>query len=126
MTRNRILERSLEIIVAPESPMTLSCLVRRYSTSISMSVVGFDFGCDSCVVAVAKRQGIETVQNSVGNRKTASLVSFQGKRRFLGDHAVPYMRTNAKNSIHDRGQVHYSGLSPGSGWDGAHQGGVRG
>eukprot|EP00457_Paulinella_chromatophora_P001340 gb/GEZN01001342.1/.p1 GENE.gb/GEZN01001342.1/~~gb/GEZN01001342.1/.p1 ORF type:complete len:882 (-),score=223.63 gb/GEZN01001342.1/:446-3091(-) len=64
-----------------------------------MSVVGIDFGSESCVVAIAKSRGVETVQNSVGNRKTASLVSFVDKRRYLGDSAVPYMRTNAKNSI---------------------------
>jgi molecular chaperone DnaK (HSP70) len=64
-----------------------------------MSVVGFDFGGQSCVVAVAKKRGIETVQNSVGNRQTASLVSYQGKQRFIGDAATPLMRSNAKNSV---------------------------
>ena len=35
-----------------------------------MSVVGFDFGNYKCVVSVARKRGIDVLQNEVGNRKS--------------------------------------------------------
>lgn len=63
-----------------------------------MSVVGIDFGNTSCIVAVARRGVIDTLQNEVGNRKTASLVGFQSQR-FIGDPATAQLSSNYKNTI---------------------------
>lgn len=64
-----------------------------------MSVVGFDIGNDRCVVAVARRRGIDVLQNDVGNRKTASLVAFSGRQRMIGDAATGQMSGNVKNTL---------------------------
>jgi len=64
-----------------------------------MSVVGIDFGNESGVVAVAKRGGIETIQNEVGKRKTAAIVAFMGKERIIGDSAINQFGGNYKNSV---------------------------
>lgn len=64
-----------------------------------MSVVGFDLGNSSCIVAAARRRGIDVLQNEVGNRKTASLVGFSDKQRSLGDEATSTFMGNYKNTI---------------------------
>ncbi|KAD2393940.1 hypothetical protein E3N88_40917 [Mikania micrantha] len=49
-----------------------------------MSVVGFDLGNESCVVAVARQRGIDVVLNDESKRETPALVCFGDKQRFLG------------------------------------------
>ncbi|KAK6118068.1 hypothetical protein DH2020_048188 [Rehmannia glutinosa] len=49
-----------------------------------MSVVGFDFGNESGVVAVARQRGIDVVLNDESKRETPALVCFGDKQRFLG------------------------------------------
>ena len=66
-----------------------------------MSVVGFDFGSEYCVIAVARRRGIEVLQNEVGNRRTTAMVAFSNKQRLLGDEAVSMYSSNYKNSVTD-------------------------
>lgn len=63
-----------------------------------MSVVGLDFGNTSCVIAVARRGVIDTLQNEVGNRKTASLVAYQDQR-YIGDSASAQASSNYKNTF---------------------------
>lgn len=66
-----------------------------------MSVVGFDFGNSKCVVAVARRRGIDVLQNEVGNRATPSVVAFSGKSRLLGTEALSQQMSNPKNTVNN-------------------------
>eukprot|EP00898_Chlorokybus_atmophyticus_P007497 jgi/Chlat1/7749/Chrsp66S07221 len=64
-----------------------------------MSVVGIDLGNDSCVVALARRKGIDVVLNNESNRQTPGMVSFGSKQRFLGTGAAAQMIMNPKNTV---------------------------
>lgn len=64
-----------------------------------MSVVGFDFGNLNSVVAVARKRGIDVLQNEVGHRMTPSQVAFSGQQRFVGNEAAAQSMSNPKNSI---------------------------
>jgi len=64
-----------------------------------MSVVGFDFGSHKCVVAVARRRGIDVLQNEVGSRSTPSCVAFAGKTRLMGTEALAQQMSNPKNTV---------------------------
>lgn len=66
-----------------------------------MSVIGIDFGNESCYVAAAKAGGIETLANDYSLRATPSCVAFAGKKRVLGVAAKNQMVTNMKNTISD-------------------------
>ncbi|XP_043803060.1 heat shock 70 kDa protein 4 isoform X1 [Apis laboriosa] len=66
----------------------------------AMSVIGIDFGNESCYVAVARAGGIETIANDYSLRSTPSCVAFSGKNRILGVAAKNQMVTNMKNTIH--------------------------
>ncbi|XP_074275972.1 heat shock 70 kDa protein 14-like [Silene latifolia] len=64
-----------------------------------MSVVGFDFGNQSCVVAVARQRGIDVVLNDESNRETPAIVSFGEKQRFVGTAGAASALMNPKNTI---------------------------
>ncbi|KAG5684109.1 hypothetical protein PVAND_013355 [Polypedilum vanderplanki] len=64
-----------------------------------MSVIGIDFGNESCYIAVAKAGGIETITNDYSLRATPSCVAFTGKNRTLGVAAKNQQVTNMKNTI---------------------------
>uniref|UniRef100_A0A336MFX0 CSON011762 protein n=1 Tax=Culicoides sonorensis TaxID=179676 RepID=A0A336MFX0_CULSO len=64
-----------------------------------MSVIGIDFGNESCFVAVAKAGGIETIANDYSLRATPSCVAFTEKNRILGVAAKNQQVTNMKNTI---------------------------
>lgn len=64
-----------------------------------MSVVGFDFGNESCVVAVARQRGIDVVLNEESKRETPAVVSFGDKQRFIGSAGASSSVMNPKNSI---------------------------
>ncbi|KAI4493155.1 hypothetical protein M0802_009572 [Mischocyttarus mexicanus] len=66
----------------------------------AMSVIGIDFGNESCYVAVARAGGIETIANDYSLRNTPSCVAFSGKNRVLGVAAKNQMVTNMKNTIY--------------------------
>ncbi|GAB2232238.1 hypothetical protein Droror1_Dr00011266 [Drosera rotundifolia] len=53
-----------------------------------MSVVGIDFGNQSCVVAVKRRRGIDLVLNNDCNEEIPSLVYFTGEQRLFGEAAA--------------------------------------
>ncbi|KAL6568302.1 hypothetical protein OROHE_003986 [Orobanche hederae] len=53
-----------------------------------MSVVGFDFGIESCVVAVARQRGIDVVLNDEFKSEIPAIVCFGDKWRFLGTAGV--------------------------------------
>lgn len=65
----------------------------------AMSVIGIDFGNESCYVAVAKAGGIETIANDYSLRGTPSCVAFSSKNRILGVAARNQMVTNMKNTV---------------------------
>jgi heat shock protein len=64
-----------------------------------MSVIGIDFGNESCYVAAAKAGGIETLANDYSLRATPSCIAFHGKKRILGVAAKNQQVTNIKNTI---------------------------
>lgn len=64
-----------------------------------MSVIGIDFGNESCFVAVSLKGGIETIANDYSLRATPSCVAFAGKNRILGVAAKNQQITNMKNTI---------------------------
>ncbi|CAG9791940.1 unnamed protein product [Diatraea saccharalis] len=65
----------------------------------AMSVIGIDFGNESCYIAVAKAGGIETIANDYSLRGTPSCVAFSPKNRMLGVAAKNQMVTNMKNTV---------------------------
>lgn len=64
-----------------------------------MSVVGIDFGTQSCYIAVARTGGIETIDNEYSDRCTPNYVSFGDKVRSLGHSAKNQCITNFRNTI---------------------------
>ncbi|KAJ8452037.1 hypothetical protein Cgig2_016618 [Carnegiea gigantea] len=64
-----------------------------------MSVVGFDFGNESCVVAVARQRGIDVVLNDESKRETPAIVCFGDKQRFIGTAGSASAMMNPKNTI---------------------------
>lgn len=66
----------------------------------AMSVIGIDFGTESCYVAVARAGGIETIANDYSLRATPSCVAFSSRNRIIGVAAKNQMVTNMKNTIH--------------------------
>ncbi len=64
-----------------------------------MSVVGIDFGLDSCYIAVARAGGIETIANDYSLRATPSVVAFGDRMRVLGVSAKSQLLTNLKKSF---------------------------
>lgn len=74
-----------------------------------MSVVGFDFGNESCVIAVAKKKGIHVLQNDTGNRKTAAVVALADKQRLVGDEGLAQSQSNFKNTF--LGMKRYLGMN---------------
>ncbi|KAL6524240.1 hypothetical protein OROGR_016674 [Orobanche gracilis] len=64
-----------------------------------MSVVGFDFGNESCVVAVARQRGIDVVLNDESKRETPAIVCFGNKQRFLGTAGAASSMMNPKITI---------------------------
>ncbi|KAJ8422662.1 hypothetical protein Cgig2_014431 [Carnegiea gigantea] len=64
-----------------------------------MSVVGFDFGNESCVVAVARQRGIDVVLNDESKRETPAVVCFGEKQRFIGTAGAASALMNPKNTV---------------------------
>jgi len=66
-----------------------------------MNVFGIDFGNANCVVAVARRGGVDIVLNESSNRQTPAYVGFsqQGGHRLLGEPALDALMGNSENTI---------------------------
>lgn len=62
-------------------------------------MVGFDFGNESCIVAVARQRGIDVVLNDESKRETPAIVCFGEKQRFIGTAGAASTMMNPKNSI---------------------------
>ncbi|KAI3741044.1 hypothetical protein L1987_58711 [Smallanthus sonchifolius] len=64
-----------------------------------MSAIGFDIGNDSCVIAAAKRGGIDALSNDESKRETPSVVSFGKKQRLLGCAAAAFAIANPNSTV---------------------------
>lgn len=64
-----------------------------------MSVVGFDLGNESCIVAVARQRGIDVVLNDESKRETPAIVCFGEKQRFIGTAGAATSTMNPKNAV---------------------------
>ena len=64
-----------------------------------MSVVGFDLGNESCMVAAVQQQGIDVVLNDESKRETPAVVCFGGKQRFIGTSGAASSMMNPKNAV---------------------------
>ena len=64
------------------------------------SVIGFDFGNQSCYIAVARAGGIETIANDYSLRDTPSFVAFSERQRCLGVNAKNQQMTNLKRTVY--------------------------
>ncbi|THU45311.1 hypothetical protein C4D60_Mb02t16500 [Musa balbisiana] len=64
-----------------------------------MSVVGFDVGNESCIVAVARQRGIDVVLNDESKRETPAVVCFGEKQRFIGTAGAASSMMNPKNTV---------------------------
>ncbi|ELT92200.1 hypothetical protein CAPTEDRAFT_221226 [Capitella teleta] len=64
-----------------------------------MSVVGIDFGYQTCFIAVARQGGIETVANDYSDRNTPACVLYGEKSRMMGMSAKGAIMSNIKNTI---------------------------
>ncbi|XP_058111130.1 heat shock 70 kDa protein 14-like [Magnolia sinica] len=64
-----------------------------------MSVVGFDLGNESCIVAVARQRGIDVVLNDESKRETPAIVCFGDKQRFIGTAGAASSLMNPKNTV---------------------------
>jgi heat shock protein len=64
-----------------------------------MSVVGIDFGLDTCYISVARAGGIETIANDYSMRDTPSFVGFGDQQRILGVGAKSQLLTNLKKTF---------------------------
>ncbi|GER44933.1 heat shock 70 kDa protein 16, partial [Striga asiatica] len=53
-------------------------------TSSRMTVAGFDIGNKNCVIAVAKKRGIDVLLNDESKRENPTIISFGEKQRFFG------------------------------------------
>ena len=58
-----------------------------------------DIGNLYCVISAVKRGGITVILNENSKRQNLCAVSFQDKKRLLGDTAKPMLRSNYKNTI---------------------------
>ncbi|CAL9138118.1 unnamed protein product [Musa acuminata var. zebrina] len=64
-----------------------------------MSVVGFDVGNESCIVAVARQRGIDVVLNDESKRETPAVVCFGEKQRFIGTAGAASSMMNPENTV---------------------------
>jgi len=65
-----------------------------------MSVVGIDFGNDTCYISVARQGGIETIANDYSLRSTPSYVAFGEKARTMGVAAKSAQNTQARRTFY--------------------------
>lgn len=61
--------------------------------------MGIDFGNDNCVIAVARRGGIDMAVNQCSNRATPTVVGFGSEGRMLGEAGKTGMLSNIKSTV---------------------------
>jgi heat shock protein 4 len=61
-----------------------------------MSVVGFDFGNNTCKIAIARKGAIDVIMNDCSNRNTPSSVGYTDTNRQIGEAGLASHVTNFK------------------------------
>lgn len=64
-----------------------------------MSVVGFDIGNETCVIATVRQRGIDILLNDESKRETPAIVCFGEKQRFLGSAGAASAMMNLRSTI---------------------------
>jgi len=64
-----------------------------------MSVIGFDFGTQSCVIAAAQKGGIDVLLNESSSRQTPCMAGFGEKQRAIGEAAATQYQRNIRNTV---------------------------
>jgi len=64
-----------------------------------MSVVGLDFGTDSCVIAVCRKGTVDIALNEVSKRKTPTVIGYTSAERNIGEAGASGRRSNYKNTV---------------------------
>lgn len=70
-----------------------------------MSVIGFDIGNKNCVIAVARRGGVDILDNEASNRQTPTMVTFPigattlQPQRLIGESAQTNLIRNVRGSV---------------------------
>ncbi|KAJ6807113.1 heat shock 70 kDa protein 16-like [Iris pallida] len=80
-----------------------------------MSVVGFDIGNDTSVVAAVKQRGIDVLLNHESNRETPSALSFSSpKQRLFGSPAASSSLSHPSSTLSSSLKLHLLSTSPAS------------
>jgi len=72
---------------------------RQQRSGRAMSCIGIDIGLTNAVIAIARRGGIDVLDNEVSKRNTACMVGFSGKERKIGEQALTAITSNMKNTV---------------------------
>jgi len=59
---------------------------------------GLDFGNQNCVIAIARKGGIDVIDNEASSRKTPCMVGLGSRERALGQAAIAKINSNIKNT----------------------------
>ncbi|KAJ1468009.1 Hsp70 protein-domain-containing protein, partial [Baffinella frigidus] len=62
---------------------------------------GLDFGNQNCVVAIARKGGIDVIDNEASSRKTPCMVGLGSKERAVGVAGAAKINSNVKNTATD-------------------------
>jgi len=60
---------------------------------------GLDFGNQNCALAVARKGGIDVIDNEASSRRTPCMVGLGGKERALGEAAKSKIASNIANTV---------------------------
>ena len=61
--------------------------------------LGIDIGAENCVIAVARKGGIDIIANEASYRTTPALVTFGEEQRYIGQSAHAQFKRNVANTV---------------------------
>lgn len=61
--------------------------------------IGIDLGSQTALIGIAKKGGVEVIQNESSQRETSICVGFGDNERFLGEQGYAQLKSNFKNTI---------------------------
>ena len=61
--------------------------------------IGFDLGSENCVIAVARKGGIDIIANEASYRTTPALVTFAQEQRYIGQSAQAQFKRNVAATV---------------------------
>ncbi|KAJ5066424.1 hypothetical protein M0811_13622 [Anaeramoeba ignava] len=64
-----------------------------------MSTIGFDFGTEKSVVAIAQSGGVDVLQNEFSERETLSIIHFESHKKTIGTNAEKSRISNHENIL---------------------------